>query len=47
MPVWNLETELIPAGRAIFNLSEHDVKAKVEEVGANTKTCAAEDQRRK
>ena len=33
MPVWNLETELIPAGRAIFNLSEHDVKAKVEKWG--------------
>ena len=33
MPVWNLEAELIPAGKVIFNLSEADVKAKVQRWG--------------
>ena len=33
MPVWNLEEELIPAGEVIFNLSEAEVKAKVERWG--------------
>ena len=33
MPVWNLETELIPAGMEIFKLSQDDVKAKVRRWG--------------
>ena len=33
MPVWDLETELIPAGMEIFKLSEDDVKAKVKRWG--------------
>ena len=33
MPVWNLETELIPAGTVIFKLSKDDVKAKVKKWG--------------